>query len=1175
MTISNESLKEYYVKLQQMYENCFTMLTAIQQSLSTTASEITINVASEDGTEATVRVPSFLYLENKLEQLDNNFSNLFKMPDSGEAWFTKSSNMYKLNMVRSSSAPVTPSIISDGLAAGYRNTTILKDLVSPHTYLRATVENMPENASEMFMKKIVIYSANNFDAIKGTGAVTYDEWRAALYNYKRGDDYEEYDSTIKLPVKKDTYVSRFTIDEILSDPWVDPVNGNTKHLSYKLKLGTIEYTDEDDSSIRFTLKPGDAICLGDEMVVYTVKSVDTANDEVIIEEMVGHVALQTYEENSSMVLSLYNDNYGKYNYVDIPLEEDRFVVVFLGVLYNNVRSSLSDALVLDLNSIYMQDENGKPIYDSHGNPMTYMDYYEKYCTNIGDLILGLTEAAYPQLSNFTSDELKQLTESDAIKTAINSTVDTQDGLRVVPINKHLIDDTSTEDIINLHAQKNNIQAQLLTVNDNISQVYNTLTTTDFSQETANTFTGLQAKLTSYYTERTTLQKQLNSIIDSISAKSLDVSLANAKTKYRVRGVLDTSLLEETVNGMASKANVVGVDIEYKYKSTTRDTNTVTVINSSTFTDWNRQVSIDRARHLEFEENTRSWDLKFDEYKSTDNVIKWNQVDIPITPGEDVILRIRYKYNIGQPFVDIMSPWSDEFTIVFPPEYEEDSDVMSIIDTNTRDTIVAGFRDILMNEGYEEHITNKVVAGDQTFLHQPENIYSGFTTHENSLISLKDKLLFMSQDIEQYKSWVMGESNSKFDVYLQYDEQSALLAPNSINSINIYNTDHITGTFIKKKMNIVIKNTGTTRVNLYSIFPGNVDISLIRSDIDSYVEQISNYERVPVMISEKLALQNLGQWIYFRQTNPYTGSDIYMNTQAQRTADEIIALEGGKDLVWKPVTPKDYMMESDMQVLHGFRDRTGIQASYSEIISTMGSTLLSMTESMKMVMNAIGGSGFLPQEDVDRVISNIESTNDKIDKLINYDGIFRDVYNNWTDEDFFYVNTRWSKKTGSEYYDGGASNVYLMRYEDITGKNDSTGALVQLDAATNISNFLSDYKPKGFTQDTDFSGAFLYPDILSRQQISTAGAANDHVFIDEGESLSIPVVFEYYLDGSKTSTADHTAVTKKMYFDIKNSLIKNPVHYMIEITGHYDFTSTGDVYSNFANIDLEDSVTNNS
>ena len=63
------------------------------------------------------------------------------------------------------------------------------------------------------------------------------------------------------------------------------------------------------------------------------------------------------------------------------------------------------------------------------------------------------------------------------------------------------------------------------------------------------------------------------------------------------------------------------------------------------------------------------------------------------------------------------------------------------------------------------------------------------------------------------------------------------------------------------------------------------------------------------------------------------------------------------------------------------------------------------------------------------------------------------------------------------------------------------------------------------------------------------------------------------DGKYSKEVDHRKVTKSLFFDIKNSLIKNPVHYMLEITGHYDFTSSGDMYSNFATVDLQDNVTN--
>ncbi len=1185
-TITNESLKEYYIKLQRLYDNCYNMLTAINQSLSTNASEITVSVADTDDTTTTLRIPSFLYMENKLEQVENTMSSLFSMPDSGEAWFSKSSNMYKLNLVRSGTAPLMPVISDDTAYAGFNESTILRDMVSPHTYLRLYINNLPESTTEMFMRKVIIYNKSTYDALKALNITTYDEYQAALYRYTKGEHYDVYDSNIDLPVRKDTYKSQFKITELPEEPWTDTTDGNHKHMSYKVCLDTLQYSDEEDSSIRFTLKVGDYVCLGNEMVIYLVKNVDTTDNSIIIEEQIGHIALQTFEENSEMVLQLYNDNYSKYKYVDVPLEENQYVCIFLGVLYNNVRSILSDAYLVDLGSIYIKDENGNIIKDSNGNNISYIDYYNKYCTNIGDLVLGLTEAAYPQLSNYTGAQLMSLQNSDEIQRAVSTTIDNDTILQVVPINKHLVDDTSSEEIINLHSQKNDVQASLTTVNDNISQIYNTLTTTDFSQQVSNTQQLLQSQLKEYYTQRTTLQKQLNSIIDNINAKSADVAVTGNNVKYRIRGVADVSTLETLVHSLANdKADVIGMEIEYKYKSTTKDTNTVTIINSSTFTDWTRQTNIDRQRKLVFDNNVNSWSLQYVNYTATDNVIKWNQVDIPIKAGEDVIVRVRYKYNIGQPFVNIVTPWSDELTVTFPDTYRDDVQMSTILDTNRQDTIVAGYRNILMNEGYEDHINNKVVASDQTFYHQPENIYSGFTTAENNLISLKDKLLEMSQDLNQYKSWIEGETNSKFDVYIQYDDQNVLLTPNTINKINIYNIDHITGTFIKKDMNIVIKNTGDTRVNLYSIFPGNTNVSLLKSDIDAYNKYIVNYERVPLIINDQIALQNLGQWIYFRQTNPYTNEDIYYNTFTQRQKDRNVAIsalavkDGKKteeviadakfDLTWDVSTQKEYMTKPNAQCLFGYRDRSGVIANYDAVITRFREVMTKMQEYAETICDS--GSILADGANIDDAdwIKDRDSKKNELFDLINnittYDDIiFNSVYNTWKDEDFVYVNSKWSNKTDNK---AGISNKYLLRYEDIMGTNKATGLPVYLDSQTSILSFITKYAPQGFTQDSDAVGAFLYPNLLSRASILTDGDANDRVYIDKGEKLTIPITFEYFL-----TTDTNNTITKSLYFDIRNSLIKNPMHYMIEVTGNYDFTATGDTYSNFASAELNDDVT---
>ena len=132
-------------------------MTAINQSFQTSASEITVSyLDNTDDIYKNIRIPSFLYLENKIEQLDTNFSNLFNMPKSGEAWFSQANDMYKLEMVRANTAPIKPEISDiNSYYASVKRSTIFKDLVNPKTFLKVNISNLPDYIDKMYIKKIV------------------------------------------------------------------------------------------------------------------------------------------------------------------------------------------------------------------------------------------------------------------------------------------------------------------------------------------------------------------------------------------------------------------------------------------------------------------------------------------------------------------------------------------------------------------------------------------------------------------------------------------------------------------------------------------------------------------------------------------------------------------------------------------------------------------------------------------------------------------------------------------------------------------------------------------------------------------------------------------------------------------------------------------------------------
>lgn len=1115
------TLKEYYVKLERLYDNAVNMLTAINQSLSTSASEVTLNVLDTDDTKATVKIPSFIYLENKLEQLSTNFDSLFDIPKTGEAWFTKSSDMYKLELLKSNSAPITPIISNfNNLYTSFKDNTFVKDLVNPKMFIKLDISNLPDNISEMYVKKYVFFDKSTYDSINNAGLTSYQEYEAALFNMNKGVDYEEYDSTISLPTKQDLYQSEFKILEVTDSYYTD--EDQHEHLRYELHLDTITYTNQEDSTIEFTLRAGDYISLENEYCIYKVLKVNSSNIsgsivyDVIIEEYVGHIALQTYDENQNMLLQIYNDNYDKYHYVEVPLEENPYVAIFLSTLQNNVRSIFSEPILLDLNSIYMKDSSGNYIYDNNSTPLTYIQYYNKYCSNIGDLIDSISKTAYPQLTNFSSTQLNLLQNGTEAQGLVTNAIDPDEVLEVVKINSHLIDDETSKDIISLHKQKSDINSQLTNVQSNIDLVYNQLTT-DFSNNTNVTQLSLKTQLNEYYEERLTLQKQLLSIIDNINSLSGNVS-GTALSKFRIRGtVLADNFTEYLHSNISDKVECIGLDVEYKYKSTNSDTNELTNINSSVFTDWNRLELEDRQRMIKFDSVTNSWSLDYVDYNSISNIIKWNQIDIPIQQGEDVVIRIRFKYNVGQPFVTIFSPWSDEITMTFPEKFTETSEISSILENNELDTEQAKFTKELINGGYQDHVSNKIIDNSQTFYHMPENIYSGFNTAENNLISLKDKLLSMNTDLEEYKNLIKNQLNSQYKVYLEWDNNSIELSQNTNNNIVINDSISTQQTsFVKKKINIVIKNTGDVDINLYSIFPGNVNTPLLLDNEIYYKDNIVNYERVPLIIGDSKypatnhSYQTLGQWIYFRELNKWTNKSIFLSNETSNTSDKISLTSGEQSSFL--FDPSQYIKVDNLQAPLAYKAHTD---NYNP--NTIGTI-------------SINDDGYM-------VLGTNKSVKDYSDNINDY------IYN--------YVSN-YDVKTLANI------NKYILRYEDVAVYKDASDGNIELKFMTeedNVNDFVKKNTEAGyiihnFSDTNSFCGGFLIPELDSRDQIICDNFDdNQYITLTAGSSLSIPLTFEYFLDNTTS------IITKSIYFDLRPTVLKNPDSFIVTITAENSSTFT--------------------
>ena len=109
-----------------------------------------------------------------------------------------------------------------------------------------------------------------------------------------------------------------------------------------------------------------------------------------------------------------------------------------------------------------------------------------------------------------------------------------------------------------------------------------------------------------------------------------------------------------------------------------------------------------------------------------------------------------------------------------------------------------------------------------------------------------------------------------------------------------------------------------------------------------------------------------------------------------------------------------------------------------------------------------------------------------------------------------------------------SNLYILKYEHICGK-DLTNQPVYMSEKQKISDFMNySFDGWGFDKKTAFNGAFLVPEILSETQIICDEMdKNQYKKLDVGKSLSIPLIFEYYLDGYSSQDSFSVNIVKRV------------------------------------------------
>ena len=935
MPTINANIADYLKQIESLTNTNLQILKSLNDSFFTKKSHLYTEI--DDNTYI---IPSFISLENKINMLQENFENLVKSPETCEAYFNFDGNTRAIEVRKYN---YTPDSIKLPTLSNYsvESNNIFKDFLTPVPYINIELPTLPNDITEVNVKKIAVKSdklknvfknrlAYLVEVEKENGEVTmetryhqsindtYSNIYKFLYNYTNGVDYDEYDAIYKLPTRKNIGTASYVIERVISDIIDDDLNelitlklrSNVKDSTINNKL-TYKLFDE---TIEKQLQVGDELINydGSGKVVITdiIPSTNTLTVKVVNGEYLNFLGTETYDTNNDAnihnlsKLRFYSAvDFDSDKYVKIPLEEDQYVFIAIAPVNNrlNIQSSWGTGVIIDTHSL----TNIK-------NDVDFKTYYDANVKNIGDVLFEMTSMVTSPITSLSQDTFNKLS---MVKPVLRD-----NELTVMQINKHLNDSTTVKNIRQAYNQKKSAELKLEQVQVKINDVNNKLASISFNDTEGlrQTYTSELSNLTN---QKNDLLTAINTAVNEISlnVNSAEIPIENAK--YRIRGFYIPNL--DNIDDIITNNHVIGIQVQYRYKNISSELgNAVSLSDNLTseayiYSDWNLLHTVSRNKIATIKNGYYVYE--YEANNENKNEPSYNQIDIPISQGETVDIRLKVLYDFGQPYINMTSDWSNIISISFPDEFIQDASIKSIISDISNSTESNKFNSLLNTSGVNNHINDTIVDQNITYYHKPENISSGFYTEERKIIPLKDKLVSLSNDIALLKNDMLGyDTNYEVSLIvgnnykkLYADRDNVFVLEPYNNFLNASNETVINGPYtitnniVYTSLKLSIKNIGNNSLKLYSIFPGRRNVTI--NDSITQIVNKNGYcagseggvrymyrgtnENNEISLLNSLQTQN--QFITFRINDVWDGTPYY-DANGNNSSDKL-NLNGIKEL----------------------------------------------------------------------------------------------------------------------------------------------------------------------------------------------------------------------------------------------------------------------------------------
>jgi len=662
---------------------------ALNESVTTQEDTVTLTVEQTDpitGDPSTVTysLPSYNNVINKVNALYQTMDTFVK----GEGVVLLNDGTYrKVSTIPVAVSPERITNVAPPTKFKTRSNWFFESMMFPQLIVSFDLKGKIDDRSDRVTVRRVIF--DNFDDeetqwfldnIASTERTYYD---TVTFLNTEGKKYWEDEEVQDLPLAAEPYTGYFVITD-------------KRVVDYQewFYLDTMNYGVTSDEPVvkNHQLAIGDYLRYGNS--IWKI-------DDIQINENRVHVIPEIGMDHPTInnTFEIYTAPFST-KILNIPVGYDECNIIFLkGVNddFNIIADDWSDSISFYSN--YLKIDGGS---------LTLEDYYHNYVSDFGRQLEGQAKEKFiPAYYGLTPD----------------APVITSDMFAVKQLNTQMNAALDTEAIKNTQTQIESTKSVSNSLKTTISQQKAQLVELTDAGDRAD----LDAKIVTNTNDLSKKTIEYQSLVRSLATVAYENSAVTTDAKYRIRGFFPIPQSKGTPPQQI-------IQFEYAYRYLKLD-NTGVALNTyqhtdpdtgqvvrGVFTDWTIIPTISKQKVYDVSTDSYSWVTENIANGEVNNI---NQVDIPITKGEKVELKIRSISEAGWLLNPLKSTWSNTIINEFPSNLEGSDQVTNILADAAVEEEAIKLDETLSAAGVPTHISDSVpnpLSGSGTyFKHQAVNL----------------------------------------------------------------------------------------------------------------------------------------------------------------------------------------------------------------------------------------------------------------------------------------------------------------------------------------------------------------------------------------------------------------------------------------------------------------------